>query len=286
MTRASSSWPALSLRFPGSVEGPLSNQDLALSALVGLDVLAIEEHSNEEWDVYFRSAVARSAAMAALDATAGLRVEMRPVEIEDEDWAGRSQAELRSIRVGRMLVSPPWDLPADQASGDVLIVVEPSMGFGTGHHASTRLCLEALQQVDVNGARAIDIGTGSGVLAMAAARLGAATVEAIDVDPDAIRSAARNLALNGLSGSIDLRLADFRARAPRPADIVLANLTGGLIAASAHSLLAACTPGGHLIMSGILATEESGVMSAFGSAVAPRWRGTEDEWVGLLLEAV
>ncbi len=276
-------WPALELIFPPDEPGPVSNQDLALAALDGLELVAIEELTPSEWRVCFRRAVDRDAARHALSEAAGLSVGLHEVDVEDEDWARRSQADIRSVRVGRFVIAPPWDVPVGQADGDVVLVIEPSMGFGTGHHASTRLCLAALQHIEITNRQVLDVGTGSGILAMAAARLGASTVTALDIDPDAISSARDNLVLNGLSASIELRELDFRNERLPLADVVVANLTGGMLSMSAPQLLATCRAGGSLIVSGVLRTEEAEVVAAFGDRTSIGWRGTEDEWVGLVL---
>jgi ribosomal protein L11 methyltransferase len=281
MTHHSDTWPALDLRFPAIAGAEVSSQDLALAALDGLALVAIEELGPQDWRVFFRDGIERDAAAVALGSAPGLQVTSTPVDVVDQDWARRSQAALKAVRVGLFIVAPPWDLPPSPAPTDIVLVVEPSMGFGTGHHASTRLCLDALQRLDVEARHVVDIGTGSGVLAMAAARLGAASVTGVDIDADALASAQDNLAANGLASSVVLCEADFRSEPADPADIVLANLTGGMLSRSAPHLLAACRAGGHLIMSGILATEEADVVSAFGDRVSHTWRRTEDEWVGL-----
>jgi ribosomal protein L11 methyltransferase len=155
------------------------------------------------------------------------------------------------------------------------------MGFGTGHHATTRLCLAALQQFDVRGGTVIDVGTGSGVLAIAASRLGAASVTAIDDDPDAVQSARDNAARNGVA--VDLRVADLRALVLSRFDLVLANLTGTLIAQSAGRLQDLTTSRGPMILSGFMKHEEPSVIAAF-----PRLRvldrSQEDEWVCVTLQ--
>jgi len=157
------------------------------------------------------------------------------------------------------------------------------MGFGTGHHATTRLCLAALQAIDLHDLALLDIGTGSGVLAMAAVRLGAAGATGIDCDPDAIQSARENLELNRDLRSVRFELADLAASEPRAADVVTANLTGALLVRAASTVLAAARSGGTLILSGLLAHERNEVCAAFAPA-AVVWEGEEDGWIGLAMK--
>ena len=138
------------------------------------------------------------------------------MDLPDDDWVARSQQALTAITAGPFVVAPPWDVPATVADGQHLIVIEPSMGFGTGHHATTRLCLRALGAVDVAGRTVVDVGTGSGVLAMAAALAGAAAVTAIDNDPDAVAAAERSAALNTPAAAGALRRRRCRAPRARP----------------------------------------------------------------------
>ena len=176
----------------------------------------------------FTTAAERDRAAAGLRAAIRRTSRIEPLDVPDEDWAARSQASLRAVHVGRLIVAPPWDAP-------VTIVVQPSMGFGTGHHATTRLCLAALQQLDLRGSTVIDVGTGSGVLAIAASLLGAANVIGIDDDADAVSAARDNLALNPRA-RVTLQVGDLRQAAPANADVVLANLTGALLVSAADRL--------------------------------------------------
>jgi ribosomal protein L11 methyltransferase len=168
-----------------------------------------------------------------------------------------------------------------------VIVIQPSMGFGTGHHATTRLCLAALQNLDLKGQRVIDVGTGSGVLAIAASLLGADRVVAIDDDPDAIQAARENVTLNE-GAKVETHVTDlrsFESRIPNPEsrfDIVLANLTGGLLIQAAERLQALARTGGHLVLSGFMAHEAADVLCAY-SALAVRSRTDEDEWACVVL---
>jgi ribosomal protein L11 methyltransferase len=201
--------------------------------------------------------------------------------VADEDWARRSQQNLEPVTVGRITIVPRSDASSPHPQ-PLTIVIEPSMGFGTGHHATTRLCLAALQRTALTGAFVLDVGTGSGILAIAAARLGAAAVLGVDSDADAIRSANGNLELNPGASGIRFTVADVAALPLPRADVITANLTGALLARVAGLLLEALTPEGSLILSGILAEEEGSVRRAF-SAAEGAWRQQDEEWIGLIL---
>ena len=197
-----------------------TNDEEGLHAvLVAHEVAAIDEPSEDQWRVFFQEASDRDAA---LDGLRGRFPSLRfdSLDVADENWAARSQQQLRAVRVGRIIVAPPWDTP-------LTIVIRPSMGFGTGHHATTRLCLAALQQVSLDRCTVLDIGCGSAVLAIAASLLGAEDVTGLDDDPDAIQAAWDNLSLNP-SAQVTLLVGDLHSTELVPADIILANLTGGL----------------------------------------------------------
>jgi ribosomal protein L11 methyltransferase len=155
------------------------------------------------------------------------------------------------------------------------------MGFGTGHHATTRLCLAALQELDLRGTRVIDVGTGSGVLAIAASRLGAADVTAIDDDPDAIQAATENVQLNA-GVSVRLQTSDLRSADHGRFDVVIANLTGGLLVQAAAQLTELCASPGHLVLSGFMVSEELDVLAAY-SSLRVCARAQEDEWLCVTL---
>lgn len=274
--------PCLDLIFPNLADHPELPDQVSL-ALDDLSPAAIHEAGADlapTWRVFLadpRRTDAAARDLAARFGSSGLRIE--PVEVEDEDWAARSQAHLTRVTVGRMTVAPPWDaaLPAD----GLLVIVYPSTGFGTGHHQTTRLCLALLQHVDVTGRRVVDLGTGSGVLALAAWRLGATDIEALDYDEDAIVNARENLRLNGAGSTITLRQADLRSDAVAPGDVVTANLTGALLLAQAEAIAALVRPGGTLILSGILAAEVDAVSSAFRAQLAHVDMAAENEWRAL-----
>jgi ribosomal protein L11 methyltransferase len=155
------------------------------------------------------------------------------------------------------------------------------MGFGTGHHSTTRLCLAALQTLDLAGRDVLDVGTGSGVLAIAASRLGARTAVGLDYDVDAIQSADDNLALNPEVSGVRFRTIDLRDEPLPAADVVTANLTGVLLVESAALLMAPMRPGGSLIVSGLQTHERDAVEMAF-SSLRLVWSEEETGWVGLI----
>ena len=247
--------------------------DLLQADLLDFEVEAIDESAPEGWRIFFRTTPSRDRALEHLR-RAFPTAQATPLAIADEDWAARSQAGLKAVTVGGMIVAPPWDVP-------LTIVIQPSMGFGTGHHATTRLCLTALQRLDVKGRDVLDVGTGSGVLAIAASRLGAASVRACDDDQDAIQAAWENLALNP-GAVVTMLVGDLRTLQLEPAHLVLANITGGLLTATASRLLSLVAPHGHLILSGFQAHEERDVIAAFAGASLVE-RHEEDSWVSVTL---
>jgi ribosomal protein L11 methyltransferase len=295
----SRTWPALVLR----ARAVDDSEELASGVLADFSPLAIHDLAERplppgglwdptfppipdpppaplHWSVCFSNGRERDRAADALRmALPDLGVET--VDLPDEDWAARSQQSLTAVRAGRFIVAPPWDLPADDADATV-VVIEPSMGFGTGHHATTRLCLRLLSDIDVSDLTVVDLGTGSGVLSMASALSGARSVIGIDVDEDAINSAEASARLNTLPDTITFSVGDFRNDPPRAADLVLANLTGGMLTSSAHAIGALVRPGGTLIVSGFDHTEVSGVLAAF-APFTEQQRISEDHWVALCL---
>lgn len=271
-------YPALLVQWPSPCTD--DQRDLLLAELDTFAVSAIDE-VDDVMRVFFASTDARDQAAAALavtDPTLTLSVDM----ISDENWAERSQASITAVRVGQITVAPPWAIPADDST---VIVIQPSMGFGTAHHESTRLCLGLLQQqTSLVGRRVFDVGTGSGVLALAAHRLGAGPVLAADYDADAIESARENLELNGAEHAIELLqmdLVDPSSLAGRQFDLLFANLTGGVLIRFAETLASFAAPGATLITSGVTLEEDADVTAALTAAgFVLVQRETEREWVG------
>jgi ribosomal protein L11 methyltransferase len=270
---------ALDLRFPPLVLRP-NLPDLVALVLDDLAPAAIHETGTDDsptWRVFLSDPRLTGKVAARLSAEFGeLGLDVTLASIEDIDWAARSQAHLTRINVGRVTVAPPWD--AAPPGGGVLVIIQPSTGFGTGHHQTTRLCLELLQRAAVSGRRVLDLGTGSGVLALAAWRLGASVIEAIDYDEDALINARENLRLNGVASQVTVRAADLRSAPLDPADIVTANLTGALLIAEAARIRNFVKPGGQLILSGFVTAESDAVVAAYAPPFEIAQKTSEGEW--------
>jgi ribosomal protein L11 methyltransferase len=280
--------PAIEISFGSPADPDLFDRLYAL--LDDFEPLAIhDDDQNESWRVFFRTAVSRDAALAALRGEHGLAASA--IDVPDEDWARRSQENLRAIEAGGLVIAPPWDVPkgrgADRGRRPDLpvIIIEPSRGFGTGHHATTRLCLRMLQRLELRGARVLDVGTGSGVLALAAWKLGAADVAAIDNDPDALENARDNIARNGAGPSIDVICDDLGSLRIQRADVVLANLTGAVLVRYASELRALAVDGGYLILSGFAPQDAAVVRAAFRDLSAID-EASEGDWAALSLRRV
>ncbi len=245
------------------------------------DPFAIEDLDARGRRVHFFSTGTRDDAAQALDRRFGeAGVTVRPVDVNDGDWAARSQASLRAVRVGDIVVAPPWDVP-DAAAADTRVVIRPSMGFGTGHHASTRLCLRALQALPLRGRRVLDIGTGSGVLAIAAALRGAGPILAVDIDADAVETARANVLLNRVEQAVQVRCADVRVDELPPAQVVFANVHAALVCRDAGRLARLVGGGGTLVVGGVTDDEEDAVCRALASYGGAGARYAEDEWLAL-----
>jgi len=269
--------------------------ELVLAAADDYSPTAVEQRDGF-LTLFFPDRVRRDGAREAIACKWPLAV-TTPREVDDEDWARRSQQNLEPLTVGRITLFPnPRSLTPHPCK--IAVVIEPSMGFGTGHHATTRLCLEAMQTIDLAGTFVLDIGTGSGVLAIAARRLGARRALGIDNDPDAIQAARANLRVNPGVGAVAFEEADLTSwlaapkigplpSEPQPADVVTANLTGVVLVRTAGLLAASVVSGGSLIVSGLLAAERDEVVAAFASTGRLQVAGEleEDGWVALILKS-
>ena len=216
------------------------------------------------------------------------RIEVHHVPVVD--WAEVWKAHFQPLFVGRrLIITPPWE--AEPFPHDRLILrIDPGMSFGTGHHGTTRMCLEFLERcIDGWGAGggpdALDVGTGTGILAIAAARLGAERVVALDTDRESCDAATSNLGLNGCADRV--RLIQGRVEALNPDmrfDIILANLDTKALLPLFHVLRMLLTPRGRLVASGMLVEDEGRIGEAAAAAGFPLvTRHRDGEWLCLTL---
>jgi ribosomal protein L11 methyltransferase len=201
--------------------------------------------------------------------------------VDDEDWLEAWKATVTPIRIGRFLVRPTWSDAHDDDA--ITIALDPGMAFGTGLHPTTQQCLEAVSYLDLEGLRVLDVGTGSGILAIAAAKRGAREVVGVDTDPLAVRAAKENADANGVA--IETRLGSA-ADVNGIFDVVLANLVGPVLVHIAPHLRARLRPSGSLVAAGITTEAERDVLSAFvaqGLGVVDT--DERSDWVRLVMTA-
>jgi ribosomal protein L11 methyltransferase len=206
------------------------------------------------------------------------------VQAVSDDWTDAWRQHYVPQRIGRVLIVPSW---VDEGSRDgaVTIRMDPGMAFGTGLHPTTRGCLLLLQDVEPMPDRVLDVGCGSGILALAALRLGAKEAVAIDTDPLAVDSTRANAAVNGLEARVEVREGTLPPSADKPFPLVLANLVATLLVELASRLATHTATGGTLVASGIIAPRGEEVRTALEAAgFAVRSAIDDGEWLSLRLE--
>lgn len=238
-------------------------RDAVVDALFALGAEGVEERDREV--VTHVRHLDRHAALSQLkqaDDAAVVEFTATP----NVDWSSEWRTRLTAHRVGAIVITPPW--LADQFQERERIVIEPGMAFGTGDHETTRGVLALMQQVVRAGDTVADLGAGSAVLAIAAAKLGATRVVAIELDPDAIGNAEENVAANGVSDRCSILLGDASVLLPlvAPLRLILANILATAVIELLPAIARALTPDGHAIVSGILVAERLDVERAASEA--------------------
>jgi ribosomal protein L11 methyltransferase len=195
--------------------------------------------------------------------------------VENQEWERVWLTDWKSMRFGRRLwVCPTAAEPPDDPNA-VVVRLDPGLAFGTGTHPTTALCLQILDSLPVAGRSVIDYGCGSGILGVAALKLGAAHVCAVDLDPQALLATRDNAIRNGVSSSIDVQGIEVGLR---PAYCVMANILAGPLVELAPTLTEACEPGGYLLLSGLLKTQAYEVKAAYGCAFDRVQVVERDDW--------
>ncbi len=204
-------------------------------------------------------------------------------EVDEEDWANAWKRFYYPMRFGRRLVVKPSWRDFTPGPDDLVIELDPGMAFGTGLHQTTAMCMALLEDYIQPGAAALDQGTGSGILSLAAALLGAVRIIAVDTSEVAVASTRENAARNGLGDNIEARQGEAVPGEPGAYDVVIANIIANVIIALAPSFARVLKPGGALIASGIIRAREDDARAALAAAgLTVERREGKDEWVALV----
>jgi len=222
------------------------------------------------------SAATSLLAAAASDAGLPVAPDYAVEAVGDDDWVRRTQAQFEPIRIsGRLWIVPSWHGAPDPQA--INIRLDPGLAFGTGTHPTTRACLRWLEQHVAPGARVLDYGCGSGILAIAAMKLGALDALGVDIDPEAVAAARANAAHNEAAA----RFFDSHAALDFQADLIVANILAHPLRVLAPVLAAHCRPGGRIALAGILAPQASAVAEAYAAWFDVRTFDEDEGWVAL-----
>ncbi len=229
--------------------------------------------------------LARAKLKALAETDVGFDVGTLAVDLDrvrDEDWSENWKKWYKPMRVGsRVVIKPTWEAYAP-AEGDLVIELDPGMAFGTGSHETTAMCIRMLEKYVPEGCDCFDVGCGSGILAIAAAKLGAGRCLAIDLDPVAVKVADENVKLNGLEDRITVEQGDLLERQPGKADVIVANIIADVICYLCRPAAKLLKERGVFICSGIIREKEADVQNALSLAgYAVIDRAEEGEWVCL-----
>jgi ribosomal protein L11 methyltransferase len=282
-----SSWRLVSLGVSRHAEETASALlfDLGSIGIVTLEETLDDVTLGGYFDEHTNADVIRQSLEDEFDRV-GLRDALHAVSISvvpDQDWMQKWKEGFEAVEIGeRLVVAPSWKIPKE-SGGRVVVQIDPGMAFGTGTHETTRLCLEAVERY-WRGGDLLDVGTGTGILAIAASLLASGSrIVAIDVDPQAVDVARENLAINGVSGLIELREGQPRNLAGQRFNIVVANLTAEVILELINDLAGCVGVEGLMILSGILSVLADDVQRALvGCGFRVIERRDSGEWSALV----
>lgn len=284
---------------------PEGEVDVAVSELSDLDTVGIEELSVERLTstnrfgdaaglVALRAGFASEVIAARAESALPRRWLPRLEVIVGDDWLDTWREHVEPVRVGRVVIAPQWrrdddavrrsPLVTEAGDDDLVLWLEPGRSFGSGGHASTRLALLALQDLDLHDCHLLDVGCGSGILAVAAAMLGARSAEGVDVEPGALRALTDNAARNGVGDRCAATRSDVSDVVGRSFDVVVANILAPVLIDLADEISARIGPGGSLVLAGLIDDQVERVVAAYPTLVLERDR-CEGNWVALTLRS-
>ena len=266
----------LTLSVPDAARDPL------VSDLADLGFDAFEDDGDRlvayapvgRWDGPAKTAVLRLADAAGATST-------ETEVIADQDWNAEWEASLQPIQAGAFVVAPSWTSVPPEMNGQTVLRIDPKMAFGTGYHKTTRLVLRLLPGAVLPNSRVLDVGTGTGVLAIAALRSGARSALGVDVDPWSVTNGKENAGLNGVQDSFEVREGSLDVVPEDGFDLVVANIIRSILEPMLPGIVARAAPAAHVVLSGLLETEREhvvGVMEGLGLTLSDE--GTENEWWG------
>ncbi len=223
-------------------------------------------------DADIEAILGEASAAVGLDSVSDFTVD----RVEEQNWVQLTQSQFEPIRVSdRLWIVPSWHETPDPSA--VNLILDPGMAFGTGSHPTTRLCLEWLEREVTEGASVLDYGCGSGILAIAAARLGAGDVAGVDIDPQAVEAARANAERNAVAA----RFADSAAPVAGEYDLVVANILSNPLRVLAPAICAHVRSGGRLALSGILSEQADEIIAIYAQWIPLGVAGTREDWVCL-----
>jgi ribosomal protein L11 methyltransferase len=274
------SWCAL------DVQSPPESRDAVATWLVSRTGQAVEERGDGVLVSFAESEAEAGSLLGELHSACGGAVAGTSRPLPDVDWSQRWREGLGPRVIGRLTVTPSWAVPAD--AGPITVIIDPETAFGTGEHGSTRIALTLLDRHLRPGSRVLDLGSGSGILAIAAVKLGAARATGIEIDPDVEPIAGANVARNGVADRVTCLTGDAAALAPllAPADLILSNILRSVNETLLSLILSALGRGGVAIFAGMERSERSRFMAALERAgFAPIDEATDGDWWGVAARA-
>ena len=255
---------------------PGSNRDAVIAAMFDAGVQGVEESGDALVTHVAGQQLADEVLCAVMAASTDARVDTAP--LANIDWSERWKLGIHTQTLGGLFVTPPW--LADGLDPDRTIVIEPAMAFGTGEHATTRGVIRLLQSVLEPGDRVADLGAGSAVLSIAAAKLGASRVAAIELDHDAIGNAEENVVRNRVDDRVTVVEGDAAMLLPlvAPVDVITANIISSVLVELLPIMASALAPQGHAILSGILSAERDDMLRVLNAEWRVEAEDEEDTW--------